>query len=70
MKDHHLPIIANTPAIMLDMNKVKGVEDIKLILEGLKLSFHPSYEKFDDVKHLLVDPEQTLINSPTGQSIE
>jgi hypothetical protein len=47
--------ILTQPTYKIDVNKIKTIKDIKLILKHLNLSFKPnSKDDFEEFKHLLI----------------
>lgn len=56
---HNTIAIQPTKTFKVDFDKVKTIDDIKLILEaihiGFNINFIENYEKFDELKELLIE---------------
>lgn len=37
----------------IDFDKVKTIDDIKLLLEAVDITVFPQYHRYDEIKHLL-----------------
>ncbi len=49
----------NVPkSYLIDSDKIKPLEDVKIVLKRMKLHFHPQDgEDYEDIKHLLTNKE-------------
>lgn len=41
----------------LDVDKISSLEDVKIILKAMQIVVGENYEHFDEIKHLLKEPE-------------
>ena len=55
-------MVIKTDKYQLDFDKIKTIEDIKLVLKELKIEVYESSEAFTNLKHLLLIGKENLIN--------
>ena len=55
MENNNLIVTSSYPSYEVNINNIKTIEDVKLILKHLKLNFRPqSKEDYEEMKHLLI----------------